>query len=162
MAGRKVSAPRFRSTLVGAVVCAHGHQVGQAVAVDVRDEGLDRLRAGVDCQRRLKGTVAVADEHARRVVISVGGNDVEDAVARHVGDRDRRGMRPRLVGFLGLERAVADAHEHAHGVIGVVGGDDVKDAVAGQVRDRQGEGLPASGERFGRTEACPCRCPAAR
>ena len=43
----------------GAGVGAHGHQVGQAVAVDIRDQGLDRLRAGGDGQGRLEGAVAV-------------------------------------------------------------------------------------------------------
>ena len=72
-AGSKAVGTRIQEDADRAVVVAHGHQVGQAVAVDVRHHGLDRLLLGGEGQRGLKRAVAVVQQHAHRVVARVGG-----------------------------------------------------------------------------------------
>ena len=107
-----------------------GDDVGDAVAVEVRHHDLKGGRRGSG--RGLlgsegKGAVAVAQEHARRIVAEIGGDDVNLAIAVQVpyGDGTRRFSGGE--GLLGLEGAVAVAQEHADRVVAPVGRDDVRE-----------------------------------
>ncbi len=89
-----------------------------AVAVEVAEaHALGRsARAGRVVDVRLKGTVAVAQQHADRVGRLVADDDVGLAVAVHVADRQRPGIGAGGVVDGRLEGAVAVADQHAHGV----------------------------------------------
>ena len=85
----KVPSPLFSRTLTAVVAVVGGDDVGLAVAVDVRHR--DRVGPGADGEGLLglEGAVAVAQQHAHRVVEGVGGDEVGDAVAVDVRHRHR-------------------------------------------------------------------------
>ena len=121
------------------LVGRHG-DIEPAVAAEVGDSQIVRLRPARKRDRREERAVAAAQEQREIVAADVARDDVELAVAIEVGQNDgiRRvadGVCPAVA-----ESAVAIAQQDrdVRGVLRVgVGDDQVGNAVAGEVTDRQ-------------------------
>ena len=84
-------------------------EVGQAVAVNVCHDGLDRRLVGGECPRLRERNLRRCSEDADAVAEVVRRDEVGPAVAGQVGRRHRVGPGADREGLAGLERAVAVA-----------------------------------------------------
>src|SRR5205823_3834358 len=87
---------------------------------------------------RLKGAVAVTQQHAYRNVSLVGDDQVQFTVAIDIRGRDRVREEADTDNLLRLEGAIAIAQQHAQRVVAGVGHDEVEYAVPVDVRRRHG------------------------
>jgi hypothetical protein len=84
---------------------------------------------------RLEGTVAVAQQNADVVAVSVSDGEIEFAVAVEVGDGHEMGLGSHAKVCFGFEGAVAVAQQNADVVGADVSGDEIKFAVAIEIGD---------------------------
>ena len=76
------------------LLLVRGNQVTLAVAVEVAHGNRPRPASGAEGLPGLKRAVAVAEQHARGVVVVVRGNQITLAVAVEVGHSNETGQLP--------------------------------------------------------------------